>query len=231
MNEIYWLLMLLAVFLMVILTYKIFGRKGLFIWIPIAAIIANIQVVQTLELFGFVATLGNIVYASLFLVTDILSEIYGKKEARRAVWVGFFSVIVMTALMNMTLLFEPIQGDDFSMGTFESLSSIFTLMPRIVIASLIAYLVSQQHDVWAYHFWKNRFEGVKFIWLRNNLSTMVSQLIDSVLFTFIAFYGQFEFPVLIEIFATTYLLKWIVAVADTPFIYWAAKIKEKQTGD
>ncbi|MGD2034811.1 MAG: queuosine precursor transporter, partial [Bacteroidales bacterium] len=215
----------IANFLLVILAYKIFGLKGLFIWIPIAAIVANIQVVQTIRLFGLTATLGNIVYASSFLVTDILSEVYGKKEATRAVWVGFFSVIAMTILMNLALLFKPVDGDEFSIMTYNSLDTIFSLMPRIVIASLAAYIVSQRHDVWAYHFWKNRFPGQKKIWLRNNLSTMVSQLLDSIIFTFIAFYGLFEFNILVEIFITTYLLKWLVALADTPFIYWAVKIK------
>lgn len=225
MNEIFWGVMLLVNFFLVILAYKLFGLRGLFIWIPIATIVANIQVVQTIELFGLTATLGNIVYATSFLVTDILSELYGKKEANKAVWMGFFSVIAMTILMNLALLFKPLKGDDFSLLTYKSLDTIFSLMPRIVLASLLAYLISQHHDVWAYHLWKNKFPGIKKIWLRNNLSTMISQLLDSLIFTFVAFYGTFELKILGEIFITTYVLKWIVALADTPFIYWAIKIK------
>ncbi len=227
MNELFWLVMLLVNFLFIIISYRLFGKQGLFIWIPIATIIANIQVIQAIELFGFAATLGNIVYASSFLVTDILSELYGRKEAKRAVWIGFFSVIVMVVLMNLALLFAPLSGDLFAQKTHESLHTIFSIMPRIVIASLTAYLISQQHDIWAYHFWKKKYEKRKFIWLRNNLSTLVSQLIDSLVFTVIAFWGVFEGRVLIEIFATTYVLKWVVAVADTPFIYWAVRIKTK----
>lgn len=223
MNELFWLIMLLANFGLIILSYKIFGKNGLFIWIPIAAIIANIQVIQTIELFGLAATLGNIVYASSFLVTDILSEKYGKKEANRAVWIGFFSLITMTILMNLALLFDPMD-DDFSRETFGSLELIFGFMPRIVLASLTAYFLSQRHDVWAYHFWRKIFSGRKNIWIRNNLSTMVSQLIDSVIFTAIAFWGVFEMNILIEILITTYFLKWIVAAADTPFVYLATRI-------
>jgi uncharacterized integral membrane protein (TIGR00697 family) len=225
MNEIFWGIMLLVNFFLVILAYKLFGIRGLFIWIPIATIVANIQVVQTIKLFGLTATLGNIVYATSFLVTDILSELYGKKEANKAVWMGFFSVIAMTVLMNLALFFKPLEGDDFSLLTYKSLDTIFSLMPRIVLASLLAYLISQHHDVWAYHLWKNKFPGIKKIWLRNNLSTMISQLLDSLIFTFVAFYGTFELKILGEIFITTYVLKWIVALADTPFIYWAIKIK------
>jgi hypothetical protein len=226
-NELLWLAMLLANFLLIIAAYKLFGKLGLIMWIPISVIVANIQVVQTVELFGLAATLGNIVYASSFLITDILSENYGKSEARKAVWIGFFSLIAMTLLMNLALAFNPLEGDDFAASTHGSLSLIFGLMPRIAIASLAAYLVSQQHDIWAYHFWRKRFPADRQIWLRNNLSTMVSQLFDSSVFVLIAFYGVFETPVLWEIFITTYLLKWLVAAADTPFIYWAKSIFKK----
>jgi hypothetical protein len=227
-NEFLWLILLVANFLLIIFSYRIFGKQGLFIWVPIAAIVANIQVIQAIELFGFSATLGNIVYASSFLVTDILSENYDRKEANRAIWIGFFSVISMTLLMNIALYFSPLPNDDFAQTTHHSLSTIFEFMPRIVIASMLAYIISQKHDIWAYHFWRKRFSSRKLIWLRNNLSTMVSQLIDSLIFTVIAFYGIFETPVLIEIIISTYVLKWVVAAADTPFIYWAVHIKKKR---
>ena len=223
-NELLWLAMLLANFFLIILAYKLFGKWGLIMWIPISVIVANVQVIQTIELFGLAATLGNIVYASSFLVTDILSENYGKAEAKRAVWIGFFSLISMTLLMNLALAFQPLAGDEFSGVAHEATSTIFSLMPRIAIASLAAYLLSQRHDVWAYHFWKKRFSGENQIWLRNNLSTMVSQLIDSSVFVLIAFYGVFETAMLIEIFITTYFLKFVVAAADTPFIYWGKRI-------
>ena len=226
-NELLWLAMLLANFLLIILAYRLFGKWGLVMWIPISVIVANIQVIQTVELFGLVATLGNIVYATSFLVTDILSENYGKEEAKKAVWIGFFSLISMTFLMNLALKFLPLEGDKFAGITHEATSTIFSLMPRIAVASLAAYLLSQRHDVWAYHFWKKRFSKDHQIWLRNNLSTMISQLIDSVVFVTIAFWGVYEWPVLIEIFLTTYLLKWVVAAADTPFVYWGKKIYKR----
>ncbi|WP_340113690.1 queuosine precursor transporter [Maribellus mangrovi] len=226
-NEILWLVMLLANFLLIILAYRLFGKWGLIMWIPISVIVANIQVIQTVKLFGLAATLGNIVYATSFLVTDILSENYGKQEAKKAVWIGFFSLISMTFLMNLALEFIPLAGDDFAPVAHEATSTIFSLMPRIAIASLSAYLLSQRHDVWAYHFWRKRFSKDNQIWLRNNLSTMVSQLIDSVVFVLIAFWGVYEGLVLFEIFLTTYILKWVVAAADTPFVYWARGIHKK----
>ncbi len=226
-NELLWLAMLLANFLLIILAYKLFGKWGLIMWIPVSVIVANIQVVQTVKLFGLAATLGNIVYATSFLVTDILSENYGKQEAKKAVWIGFFSLISMTLLMNIALYFKPLEGDEFALITHDATSTIFKLMPRIALASLTAYLLAQRHDVWAFHLWKKRFHKENQLWLRNNLSTMISQLIDSSVFVLIAFYGVFETQLLFEIFLTTYFLKWIVAASDTPFVYWARRIYKK----
>lgn len=228
-NEILWLVEILANFLLIILAYKLFGKWGLIMWIPVSVIVANIQVIQTVKLFGLAATLGNVVYATSFLVTDILSENYGKKEAKKAVWIGFFSLISMTLLMNLTLYFVPLKGDEFAGIAHEATSTIFKLMPRIALASVLAYLLSQRHDVWAFHMWKKRFPKENQLWIRNNLSTMISQLIDSLVFVLVAFYGVFETAVLFEIFITTYLLKWMVAAADTPFVYWARYIRKKDS--
>ena len=231
MNELLWLVMLAVNFGFILFSYRMFSRPGLFAWVPLAAIVANIQVIKLVELFGVTATLGNIVYASSFLVTDILSEIYGKEQAKKAVFIGLFSLVAMTVLMNLALWFTP-APDDFSQ---DSLAKIFGFMPRIAGASLLAYLISQMHDVWAYDFWRKQFPGLRFIWLRNNASTMVSQLIDSTVFTVLAFWGVFPVGILVQIFWTTYLIKWVVAVADTPFIYLArhwfdqGKISENQS--
>lgn len=226
-NEILWVIMLLLNFGAIIFAYKKFGKLGLFIWIPISTILANVQVLVTLQLFGFVATLGNIIYASGFLVTDILSENYGKKDANKAVAIGFFSLIITTVIMNFCLMFIPLDSPD-TIAMHGNLKAIFSLMPRITVASLIAYLLSQKHDIWAYHFWKKRFSEKKHIWIRNNLSTMVSQLIDSAVFTIIAFAGLESKAMMFEIFMTTYILKFVVAAADTPFLYIAAHIKKKK---
>jgi queuosine precursor transporter len=223
MNELFWAVLLLLNFGAILLAYRVFGKTGLYIWTPIAVIVANIQVLKTIELFGVVATLGNIVYATSFLTTDILSENHGKEDARKAVAIGFFSLIVMTVFMNVALLFTP-HSSDFA---HESLSTLFTVMPRIAVASLVAYLISQLHDIRAYHFWKTRFPATKHIWLRNNASTMISQLLDSVIFSFIAFYGLFPTDVFLEIMITTYLLKWLVAALDTPLLYLAKSLHSK----
>ena len=222
MNEALWFLLLLLNFAAILFAYRVFGKTGLFVWVPIAIIISNIQVTKQVDVFGLAATLGNIVYATSFLVTDILSENYGKREAKKAVYIGFFAIIAMTLFMNIALQFKPGPEDTVQ----EHLSWIFSLMPRIALASLAAYALSQFHDVWAYSFWKKKKPARKFIWLRNNASTFISQLIDSVIFVFAAFAGEYPLNVLLEILFTTYFLKVLVAAADTPFVYIAGAWKE-----
>ncbi len=224
MNELLWGILILVNFGAILLIYRLYGKTGLYIWIPIAAIVANIQVLKNVDLFGFTTTLGNIVYASSFLVTDILCENYGKEEAKRAVFAGFFALIVATALMNLALLFIPAQSD-IAQGPLQA---IFSLMPRIAGASLAAYLISQLHDVWAFHLWKKKFPATSMLWLRNTASTLVSQLIDTVVFTFAAFLGRYPFPIVLEILWTTYIIKLIVALLDTPFVYVASSWKRKE---
>jgi uncharacterized integral membrane protein (TIGR00697 family) len=224
MNELLWFIMLIVNFAAILGIYRLYGKAGLYIFIPVAVIVANIQVLKNVELFGFTTTLGNVVYASTFLVTDILSENYGKKFAKKAVFIGFFALIMATLLMNLALLFTPAETD-FAQ---EALQTIFSLFPRIAGASLGAYLISQLHDVWAFHLWKRRFPSTRFLWLRNCASTIVSQLIDTVVFTFAAFLGQYPFSVVVEILWTTYLIKLFVALLDTPFVYIAKWWKEKK---
>lgn len=227
-NEFLWLLLLLFNFTAIIFAYRFFGKTGLYVWIPIATILANIQVLKMVDLLSIGVTLGNITYASSFLVTDILSENYGKKSARRAVFIGFFSLAATVIIMNIALTFKPNEFDFIQ----DSLKNIFAILPRIAFASLVAYGISQLHDVWAYNFWKRLFPGLKFLWLRNNLSTMVSQLLDSVIFTFIAFWGLLPTNEFLQILVTTYILKWIVAAIDTPFLYLAKFMFNKSmTGD
>ena len=220
-NELLWAVMLVVNFGLILFAYRTFGKTGLFVWIPISVILANVQVLKTVELATLVCTLGNILYAGSFLATDILSENYGKAAAKQGILVGFFSLIAMTGLMQLAIRFSPHESD-FAQGALET---IFGFLPRVAGASLVAYLLGQVHDVWAYDFWRKRFPETRFIWLRNNASTMVSQLIDSVVFCIGAFWGVFEAPVLFEIFWTTYLFKWVVAAFDTPFLYLASHLK------
>lgn len=226
---------MLVTFLGIILAYRFFGKVGLYSWMAVAIIIANIQVMKTVSIFFWVTALGNIIYGTTFLVTDILSENYGHKEAKKAVWLGFFMMISVTIIMQICLRFVPDASDSLS----PALEQIFSLLPRITIASLTAYIISQLHDVWAFEFWKKLFKG-KHLWIRNNFSTITSQLIDNTIFTWIAFVGffgvfgwgqVFDWNIITQIFIVSYIMKIIVSLADTPFIYWSQSIKKKYLKD
>jgi len=216
-NEVIWFGFAFINFIMVLLFYKWFDKTGLYVWLGFSTVVANLQVVKTIELFGLTATLGNIMYGTAFLVTDILNEKYGRDEAKKAVWLGFSTLISLTIIMQVVLFFIPHEFDI----AHEALATIFGLLPRIAVGSLLAYLVSQYTDVLLYSYFKKKFPQENQLWIRNNGSTMISQLIDTFIFTSIAFIGVFPMDVWLEIFITTYFIKFLVALLDTPFAYIA----------
>lgn len=202
----------------VILFYKMFGKIGLFVWLSIAAIIANIQTVKLVDIFGLETSLGTILYGSTFLATDIINEKYGKKEAKKTVYLGFLVMTFFTVLMYIALLYKPSSSDFAS----ESLDLIFTLNIRITIASILGFVVSQFMDTSIYNKLKNKSQH---LWLRNNVSTIISQLFDTIIFVLITYIGEIELSVIINIAITMYLFKIIVAILDTPFMYLSKKVK------
>lgn len=231
-NEFLSIISALVIFFGILLFYRFFGKAGLFVWMGIAIIIANIQVLKTITVFGFVTAMGNIIYSTTFLATDILAENHGKREARKAVLMGFGAILFFTALMQLTLLMVPDPSDFIS----PALKEVFGILPRIAFASITAYLFSQSIDVWLFCKIKDATKG-RFMWLRNNAATMVSQLIDNLTFTWIAFVGffgvfgwgqVFEWNIIIQIFLTSIAIKYFIALCDTPFLYFAVWMKKKK---
>ncbi|UOQ85838.1 queuosine precursor transporter [Gracilibacillus salinarum] len=222
-NELLWILFALLNFAILIVMYRIFGKAGLFVWIGMSTVIANIQVIKTVEMLGLIATLGNITYGTIFLATDILNENHGKKEAKKAVWLGFASLLIMTIVMQVVLRFTP-HASDISQ---EALETIFEIVPNIALGSMAAFVISQYLDVWIYSKIKKLLPSERMLWIRNNGSTMISQFVDTLVFCSIAFYDLHDFDVWLEILLTTYVIKFAVAALDTPFLYMAKKIKPK----
>lgn len=183
--------------------------------ILMANVIAGVKLVN---LAGFVMPAGFIAYCVTFPVTDIVDEVYGRRKAAWFVWAGFIANIVSLVLIYTAYLMPPLKSE------MQKLYSR-ALMPfwRIVTASMIAYLVSQHHDVWAFWKWKEITKG-KYLWLRNNASTMVSQAIDTILFISIAFYGVVPTNILLQMILWQWLWKVFVAVCDTPFVYLGVRL-------
>ena len=221
--EIIWLLMLIFCFISILIFIRLFGYVGIFIYSALAVIAGNIQVLKTVDFFYSPepVALGTILFASTFLCTDILSEYYGKEKARTNILIGFCAFLFMTLLMVLTIGFKPSEGD----WVQESLSNVFTPMTRFFIASMIAYLISQYFDVWFFSYLK-KITSEKYLWLRNNLSTIVSSLVDNTVFSIFAWIllnpeTVSVYNVIMIYILGTYLLRILIALLDTPFIYIA----------
>ncbi|MFH1508647.1 MAG: queuosine precursor transporter [bacterium] len=197
------------------------GKEWVMILIVASVILMNTFVIKGVSLFGLDVTTGNILYATVFLGTDMLAEFYGKKEAFKAVRMGFFASVFFLFIAFIVVRYEPGQYD-FAHG---SLKTVFQFTPRIVIGSMIAYLASQHLDVYLYEKF-NKWTKGKYLWLRNNGSTWISQFVDSILFSFIAFYGVF--PNLLEVMAFIYVIKVMIAALDTPFMYLSLWVVKKE---
>lgn len=224
MNETLFFTAIIVNFLGVTLAYKLFSKTGIYAWIALATVIANIEVVKCVDIFGLPLTLGNVTYGSIFLATDILNEKYGREKAQKGVFLGFFSLLVLTLFTQIDLLYIP-SSNDFAQGAMQT---IFALTPRICLGSMLAYLVSNTMDVFLYKKIRDILPSDKFLWVRNNAATMTSQLVDTILFTFIAFFGVFPLSIVLKLCFTTYVLKLIIAVCDTPFLYLAKRINNDE---
>ena len=221
-NELIFILTVLIYLGSVLVLYKCFGKNGLYAFAIFGTLLGNIAVCKNVDIFGVATTAGNVLYAATFLVTDILSEKYGKKDAAKAVAYSFSVMLLWMLGTQLILWFTPNANDYID----ESLKVVFGLVPRITAASLIGFICSQNLDVFLYHLiWSKTGGGKAKLWLRNNGSTLTSQLVDTVIFTFIAFWGVYPTPVFLSILITTYLFKAVVALFDTPFMYWSRKIK------
>ena len=221
-NEWIWLGFLVVDLSLAVAMFAWFGRAGLVATVAVSIVLCNIQVLKLVELFGITTTLGNVLYGSIFFATDLLGELHGPREARKVVWIGFASLVVATIVMTMGLLFRPAPEDQ----AHGALMTIFSVMPRIAAASIVAYLASQFHDVWAFHRIR-RATGGRHLWLRNNASTLVSQAIDTVVFTSGAFLGRVSTSVFLQILGSTYAMKAFVAILDTPFLYAARALARR----
>jgi len=208
-----WMFLTLGIGSLSAVIAKRYGVEYIIGMFACLAVVANI-IASKIVVFGpFTVPAAVLVYSTTFLLTDFLSELYSEKEAIKAVYIGFISNIVLVISIWIAVQWQPApfwQGQ----AAFES---IFGLVPRIVLGSMIAYIVSQNLDVKIFMFFKNKYP--KYLWLRNNAGTMISQLVDTVIFITISFYGTMPVEVLLSLVIGQYVVKWIIAVLDTPFLY------------
>lgn len=220
MNELLFFLTVILSFLGVLVAFRFWGKAGIFAWIGFSTLLMNIEVLKCIDLFGLPVTLGNVLYGSTFLCTDILSENFGGKTSRSAVKIGFFVLVVGMILSQLSLQFVPNDSDFIT----PHLKAVFEVVPRLTFASIVAFVCSNTLDTYLYEFWS---KFTKKIWIRNNASTMISQAVDIIVFGLIGWTGLFPWDVVWDLIWTSYVIKILIAALDTPFAYVAKRIYAK----
>lgn len=222
-NEVILIFEILFIFSSLLICKKIFGRVGVMTWVPVATILANLLTAKNVELFGLYTSIGTVWFASTFLATDILSECYSSKDAKKAVWLGVFANILFIIGSQITLHYiaSPI---DYADGYMQGL---FALNLRISVSSSVMYILANLADIYIYNFIRKKMNG-KAMWFRNNISTILTNCLENFGFIALAFWGIYSPGEIITIAVSTSIIEALVAVCDTPFLYIAKNSKSKE---
>lgn len=219
MNNILLLISIIGIFSLMLLIKKFLGKEGIIGWMGIATILANMLILKSVDLLGISATLGNVLFASNFLATDILTENYGYKEAKKGVAFAIISVISYLIIGQVALLFSP-NSFDTMQPLFQTL---FAFAPRITLASVSMFALSNFVDIRLYEFLRKKSNGKK-MWLRNNVCTIICNGGENFLFYLIAFAGVMSINEIIMFALSATIIEIIIALCDTPFLYLSKKI-------
>lgn len=228
MNELLLVATLVLCYGAVALAYRFFGREGLIATSVLVTILANIEVLIVVDAFGMEMTLGNVLFACTFLITDILSENHGRASANKAVVVSTCAAVFFAILSQLWLLYVPSDAS----WALPSFHTLFANTPRLIVASLLVYFISQTFDVWLYHTWwrlttKAFGDKRRGMWIRNNGSTLISQLVNSVLYNVLAFAGMYDATTLLHIVLSTYVIYIFTSLLDTPIAYLCRRMHER----
>ena len=226
-QESLWLITVIYDLGLALLLYRFFGKYGLYVAVVLGIVLGNLQggKVSELVLFGstFKVSMGAILYSGIYFATDVLNEKYGRKEANRAVMLGFVANIAVMITLVLSVQFKPSNITGSALEVHNAIATLAYYSPTFVVGSLTAYLISQTFDVWFFHKIKS-YTGESKLWLRNNLSTITSQLLDTMIYqvTWVVATGM-DWNTAFMLAATKYVFKVLIALVDTIFIYWVKK--------
>lgn len=218
MNELVLAIEICIVFSLVLIFNRLFKKEGMIAWVAIATVLANVITAKNAMIFGLSTAIGTVMFASTFLATDILSESYSKQDAKKAVYVGLASNIVLISATQIALRYIPSPFDYAN----EAMETLFALNLRISIASAAMYFIANIADIYLFNKIKEKMNG-KQLWLRNNVATILCNCLENFGFIGLAFWGIYDFNTIITIAVSTSVIEAIVAVLDTPFLYLAKK--------
>lgn len=223
MNVVLLFIEIFCTFGAVVLVNRLFGKYGLFAWVPIASILANIMTAKTVDMLGLSSTMGTVLFASTFLATDILTENYDVKYARKAVFMGMFGTLFYILSSQIAIRYIPSAFD----YAHDSMVTIFSISLRISVSSIIMYFIANMADVYIYDKLKSRMKG-KHMWLRNNIATILCNCLENFFFMIMAFLGIYDLKTVIIMALSTSVIEIIAGVCDTPFLYIATRWKNKE---
>ncbi len=229
--EALWVITVFYDLLLASLLFYFFGKEGLYLAIVLGIVLSNLQggKVSDVVIFDrtFTVSMGAIMYSGIYFATDLLSEKYGRREANRAVILGALANIAVMLTLVLSTFFLPSDVADSADEVHNAISTLAVYSPIFVIGSITAYLISQLFDVWIFHKIKS-ITGTRMLWLRNNLSTLLSQALDTFIYTFVwILAGQLDFSTAAAIALSKYIFKFAIAILDTIFIYMLREIKPK----
>lgn len=220
MNTLYLFIEIAVCFSAVTLIAKLFGKYGLIAWVGVASVLANIITAKTSNILGLDAAQGSVLFASTFLATDILCEKYDKKTAKIGVLVGLFSSVALIVATQIALLYTPVEYDYAD----PSMQTLFGLNLRITASSIVMYLIANLADIAVFDKLK-KMTGGKWLWMRNNVATILCNCLENFGFIFLAFLGIYTAGQCFEIAIATSVIEIAAAVCDTPFAYLGRKLK------
>lgn len=219
MNIFLGIINIVVIFALVVIIEKIFKKEGLYVWLSLAVIFANLVVGKAVDLFGYTTTLGNVLFASTFLATDIMAEKYSKEDAKKGIYMSVFSSIVFIIVTQLALAFIPSNRDVVN----ESMKVLFGISIRTFTASIVMFFVSNMFDIYLYGKLKEKYPNK--LWFRNNAATIISNCSENFLFVLLAFVGIYDMSLIISIALTKTILEIVIALLDTPFLYLSKKLK------
>lgn len=221
MNEILLVIGMIVIFSSVVIMARYFGEYGLVGFMALAVIMANIAVCKQVEMFSFMLPLGNVLFSSIFLCTDIISEVHGIEHSKRAVKQVFGIAVIFVAVTQLILMFVPSELDMVQ----DSMVNLFTMSLRTTTASIACFFIANMADVYIFDSIKKKLP--KQLWLRNNVGTILCNCLENFLFVFAAFGGILPMPAMIEAAVTGCFIETLVGICDTPFVYLGRRAAKK----
>lgn len=229
LNSILFFVSIIACFGLLFLAKKLFGKAGVYAWIVIATILANIETMKIVSMLGFNdVVLGTVSFASVFLATDILAVCYGYKASKKGVYIGLFTSVVFLSLIQLLLVFVP-SPNDYVSGSLQTVFGIDGTYIWVTLASVVMFFLSNLMNVLIFNKLRIKLKNKK-LWLVNNISSIIANCTENFCFVLLGYYllqliftGStiYSFGTCLAIALTTSFVEIIVSLLDTPFLYLA----------